>query len=176
MNNYYFPNSKRPFKFYDDCGEWDYKTKNYKLLFYLKSDFSQVNQKNDVYFKKSKICSVETIMKLPDEIKEHDIIKFVWYKIKHKLDKNFIRIISVIISNEINRGLFQYIGEQPMECKKIRVDPASIQKVKDDINVKNKKIKNTIDDPIVSTKIIKNTKYRVSNKHKEFKEKNIANG
>ena len=145
MNNYYFPNSKRPFKFYDDCGEWDYKTKNYKLLFYLKSDFSQVCQKKDVYFKQSKICSVETFMKLPDEKIEHDIIKFVWYKKKHKLDKNFIIIVNVKVSNEINRALFQHIGEQPMKCKKIRVDTVSIQKVKDDINVKNNKIKNTID-------------------------------
>ena len=45
-----------------------------------------------------------------------------------------------------------------MKCKKIRVDPVSIQKVEDDINVKSEKIKNTIDDPIVSTKTIKNTK------------------
>ena len=52
MNNYYFPNSKRPFKFYDDCGEWDYKTKNYKTLYYLKSNFSQVYKK-DGFFSKS---------------------------------------------------------------------------------------------------------------------------
>ena len=142
-------------------------------MYYLKSDFSQVYQKDGVFFRKSKTCSEKTI--IPDEIKEHDIIKFVWYKIKHKLDKNFIRIVTVIVSNEIKRALFQYIGNQPMKCKKIRVDPVSIQKVKDDINVKSKKIKNTIDDPIVSTKTIKNTKYRVNNKHKEFKEKNIAN-
>ena len=71
--------------------------------------------------------------------KEHDIIKFVWYKKKHKLDKNFIIIVTVKVSNEINRALFQHIGEQPMKCKKIRVDPVSIQKVKDDINVKNNK-------------------------------------
>ena len=51
----------------------------------------------------------------------------------------------------------------------------SIKNIKDDINVKSKKIKNTIDDPIVSTKTIKNTKYKVNNKHKEFKENNIAN-
>ena len=28
MNNYYFQNSKRPFKFYYDCKDWDYKTIN----------------------------------------------------------------------------------------------------------------------------------------------------
>ena len=123
------------------------------------------------FFKKSKSCSVETLIKIPDEIKEPGIVKFVWYKTKLKLDEKFFRIVTVIVSNKIKRALFQYIGKQPMKCKKIRVDPMSIKKVKDDINVKSKKIKNTVDDPIVSTKTIKNTKYRVNNKHKEFKEK-----
>ena len=50
-----------------------------------------------------------------------------------------------------------------------------LKKLKHDINLKSIKIKDTIDDPILSTKTIKNTKYRINNKHKEFKEKNIAN-
>ena len=61
--------------------------------------------------------------------------------------------------------------EKPLPDLKIRVDRVSIQKVKNDINVKNKNIQITIDDPIVSTKVIKNTKYRVNNKHKELKKK-----
>ena len=52
MKNYWFPNSKWAFKFYDDCGEWDYQTKNYKLLYYLKSDFSQIFQKKWCFFQK----------------------------------------------------------------------------------------------------------------------------
>ena len=40
-------------------------------------------------------------------------------KTKHKLDKKFIRIITVIISEKFKRALFQYIGKQPMKCKKM---------------------------------------------------------
>ena len=74
----------------------------------------------------------------------------LYYNLKEiKNQHKFFKIVTVIISNEIKRALFQYIGKQPMKCKKIRVDPVSIQKVEDDINVKSKKIKNTNDDPIV---------------------------
>ena len=161
MNNYYFPDSKKLFRFYDDCGEWDYKSKNYKVSFFQKSGFTKVSKK----------CSVESL----EKPKECDLIKIIRYRIKHSLDKNFIRWITFAISKEFKRALFQYKGTQPLSCKKIRVDPMSIKKVKVDVNLKSKKIKNSIDDPILSTKSIKNVKYRVNNKHKDFKEKNIAN-
>ena len=160
MDNYYFPDSKKAFRFYDDCGEWDYKSKNYKVSFYQKSGFTKV----------SATCSVESLMKL----KECNLIKIIWYKIKHSLDKNFIRVVTFVISKEFKRALFQYKGTQPLFCKKIRVDPMSIKKVKVDINLKSKKIKNTIDDPNLSTKSIKNVKYRINNKHKDFKEKKYS--
>ena len=63
------------------------------------------------FFLKSKSCSVETVIKLPDEIKESDVVKFVWYKTKHKLDEIFFRIVTVIVSNKIKRASFQYIGK-----------------------------------------------------------------
>ena len=72
-----------------------------------------------------------------------------------------------------SKELFQYKGTQPMHYRKIRVDPMSIKRVKVDINLNSKKIKNTINDP--NLKSIKNVKYRINNKHKDFKEKNIAN-
>ena len=109
------------------------------------------------------------------KLKECNLIKIIWYKIKHSLDKKFIRVVTFVISKEFKRALFQYKGTQPLFCKKIRVDPMSVIKVKFDINLKSKKNKNTIDDPNLNTKSIKNVKYRINNKHKDFKEKNIAN-
>ena len=73
-------------------------------------------------------------------------------KIKHSLDKNFIRVITFAISKEFKRALFQYKGTQQLSCKKIRVDPMSIKKVKVDTNLKSKKGKNAIHDP--NTKIL----------------------
>ena len=58
---------------------------------------------------------------------------------KHSLNNNYISIVTVVMCNDFKRAVFQYKGEQPMKCHKIRVDPLSIEKVKLDINVKSKK-------------------------------------
>ena len=40
MQNYFSPQIKdRQLKFYDDCGQWDYKSKNYVVTYHLKSFF-----------------------------------------------------------------------------------------------------------------------------------------
>ena len=95
---------KKAFRFYDNCWEWDYKSKNYKVSFCQKSGFTKV----------STTYSVESLEKL----KECDLIKIIWYKIKHSLDKNFIRVITFAISKEFKRALFQYKGTKPLSCKK----------------------------------------------------------
>ena len=75
MSSCYFPDNKRIFKFYDDCEEWDYKSKNYKLCFYQKSDFTRVYCKKGVFFRKSKIGSVENCIKLPEQLKPCDLVQ-----------------------------------------------------------------------------------------------------
>ena len=81
------------------------------------------------------------------KLKECDLIKIIWYIIKHSLNKNFIGVVTFVISKEFKRALFQYKGTQPSSRKKTRVDPISIKKVKIvDVNLKSKKFKNTIDD------------------------------
>ena len=73
------------------------------------------------------ICKHKTLINIKQNI---NLIK----KIKKR---KFIRIITVIVSNKTKRALFQYIGKQPMKCKKSRFDPMSVKQFKDDINVKS---------------------------------------
>ena len=175
MRRYINPESQRSLKFYDDCGLWNYKTKNYNLTYHLKSDLSRIFYKNGAFCKKSRKGSVENYIKLSVQPKKCELIKIISYKLTHMLDKNYQRSITAIFCEKFNRALFQYKGEQPKNHQRIRVDPLSIKKVKVDFNFKSKKIKNTINDPGLKTKTIKNTKYRLNNKQKDFKEKNLAN-
>ena len=57
------------------------------------------------------ICKHKTLINIKKNI---NLIK----KIKKR---KFIRIITVIVSNKTKRALFQYIGKQPMKCKKKQI-------------------------------------------------------
>ena len=90
-------------------------------------------------------------------------------------DKNFSRLVTAVFCEEFKRALFQYKGEQPKNFQRIRVDPLTLKKVRTNFNINSKKIKNTVGDPGLKSKTIKNTKYRLNLRQNEFKELNLAN-
>ena len=72
-------------------------------------------------------------------------------------DKNFSRLVTAIFCEEFKRALFQYKGEQPKNFQRIRVNPLTLKKVRTNFNINSKKIKNTVGDPGLKSKTIKNT-------------------
>ena len=175
MQNYTSSESDKKLKFYDDCGQWDYKSKNYVVTYHLKSDMSRIFYRNAAFFRKTRKGSVQEFIKLAVQPDKCNLIKIISYSLKHMLDKNYTRLVTAIFCKEFNRALFQYKGQQPKNFQRIRVDPLSIKTVTDNSNVKSKKIKNTVGDPGLKSKTIKNAKYRLNFKQKEFKGQNLAN-
>ena len=47
MQNYISSVSDKKLKFYDDCGQWDYKSKNYVVTYHLNSDMSRIFYRNN---------------------------------------------------------------------------------------------------------------------------------
>ena len=56
-----------------------------------------------------------------------NLIKIVFFTVKHTQDKNYVGLKTAIFCVDCNRALFQYKAKQPKEFQEIRVDSLFIK-------------------------------------------------
>ena len=96
MQNYISSESDKKLKFHDDCGQWDYKSKNYVVTYHLKSDFSRIFYRNNAFFRKARKGSVQEFIKLAVQHEKCILIKIICYSLKHMKDNNYTRLVTEI--------------------------------------------------------------------------------